>query len=163
MGSVSAGKYPSAEIGRSVGVKRIGTICMVLSLMVGMVGCFRQGGEPWQSFTYHVTSSVMTEGCHFSLTRDDSGNMYLSGYCFENSTEYRLDEAKQISPETKETIDAMALDDAPKAKQKPFGVADGTQISVTLTYPNGTERKISLSADQRIQLRQLLQKELVGQ
>lgn len=155
-------KYLSTEIVGIMGMKKLGVICVVLCLLIGMVGCFGQGSEPWQGLTYHVTSSVMTEGCHFSLTRDESGSMYLTGYCFEDSTEYRLDEAKQISSETKETIDAMALDNATKAKQKPFGVADGTQISITLTYPNGTERRISLSADQRIQLRQLLQKELIG-
>ena len=144
-------------------MKKIGVICIVLCLLVGMAGCFEQQEEPWQNLTYHITSSVMTEGCHFSLTRRENGNMYLSGYCFEDSTEYRRDEAKQISQETEAAIDAMKLDSAAKAKQNSFGVADGTQVSIVLSYSDGSERKISLSADQQMQLRQLLQKELVAQ
>lgn len=144
-------------------MKKIGVICIALSLVMGMVGCTGSGKGPWQSLTYHVTSSVMTEGCHFSLTRDESGNMYLSGYCYEDNTEHRAEEPKLISGETAAAIEAMALETAAKAKKKLFSVADGTQVTLTLGYSDGSEQRISLSVQQREQLRKLLQKELIGQ
>ena len=140
-------------------MKKISVICMILSLVAGLFGCSK---GPWQSLTYHVTSSVLAEGCHFNLSRDADGSMSLSGYCFDGETEYRNDEAKQVMQETASAITAMELDGASNDTGKLFQMADGTQVSVTLGYADGSERRISLSAQQQEQLKQLLQKELVS-
>ncbi|MBQ6831823.1 MAG: hypothetical protein IJO28_04210 [Oscillospiraceae bacterium] len=138
-------------------MKKLRVMVMALSLCTMLFGCSAKG--PWQSLTYHVTSSVMTEGCHFYLSRDDG---MLSGYCYDGEVEYRQDEAKQIPAETVEAIVAMELENASTARGKLFGVLDGTEVTVTLGYPDGSERKISLSAEQQAQIFRLLQKELVG-
>ncbi len=124
----------------------------------------RRGKEstPWQSITYHVTSSIMREGCHFILTRDCDGCMFLSGYCFDEDIEYRVNAPKQLSQETVLAIETMALDKADSAMRKFIGMADGTQVTITLSFPNGKERKIPLHYEQREHLKKLLKKELIG-
>jgi len=143
-------------------MKKIHVICMILSLFAGLIGCTQQKTASWESLTYHVTSSVQAEGCHFSLTREESGAMTLTGYCFADGSEHRLEEAKAVSRETADAIGALELDKAATERQKLFAVADGTQITVTLGYADGTQRRIRLSAQQQAALKQLLQEELVG-
>lgn len=138
-----------------------GAILMAVGLLTGLLGCTGRISEPWQSCTYHVTSSVMTEGCHFQLSRD-ADCITLSGYCYDAGTEYRLESPKQLSQEAANAIDAMALDKAAAARSRLFGMADGRQVTVTLDYPGGKERKISLSSQQQEQLFQLLKEELIG-
>ena len=86
VGSVPSVEHPSAQVGRSLGMKKISVICMIL--LTGLVGCAGQRAKPWRSLTYHVTSSVQAEGCHFFLIRDDGGSMTLTGYCFADGSEY---------------------------------------------------------------------------
>ena len=142
-------------------MKRVGLICMALNVCAMLFGCGGAEKGPWQSLTYHVTSSVMQEGCHFSLARSGE-EMSLTGFCFDGDTECSVEEAKPVSRETAAAIAAMELDEAGTAKGKPFGMADGTVTTVTLGYCDGSDRKISLSPEQRQQLKQLLQRELTG-
>ena len=143
-------------------MKKISVILMVLSVLSALFGCKGQPAEPWTSLSYHVTSSVRTEGCHFALVRETDGSMTLSGYCFDGETEHRAEEALHVSQETVDAIESMALETAAKAKRKPIGMADGTQVTVTLRYSDGSEKEIELTTEQQAQLKALLQKELRG-
>ena len=143
-------------------MKKISVICMILSLLTGLVGCAGQRAKPWRSLTYHVTSSVQAEGCHFFLIRDDGGSMTLTGYCFADGSEYRVEEAKVVSLETVNGIEALELDKLGTERRKLFGMADGTQITVTRGYADGTQRRIQCFSWQHEKLKQLLQIELVG-
>lgn len=126
-----------------------------------MVGDAGRRTAPWQSLTYHVTSSVQAEGCHFFLVRKD-GSMTVTGYCVIDGCEHRVEEPKPISPETVEAIEALDLDKAARERRKLFSMADGTQKTVILGYADGKQRRIRLSPQQHGALKQLLQRELVG-
>lgn len=132
---------------------------MILSLIRGAFGCSGGNAKPWQSLTYHVTSSVLSEGCHFVLIRDGDGGILLSGVCFEDGAEVVREEKKAISAEAVAAIEAMETERSKKAGKKPFRT-DGRETSVNLCFFDGTERKISLPASQLKLLRELLGKEL---
>ena len=143
-------------------MKKNRAMCMISSFVTGFVGCIKRRTEPWQSLTYHVTSSVLAEGCHFSLRRTEGGGMTVTGYCFADGSEKHVKEPRAVSPEAVDIIGALELDKAVTERQKLFGMADGTKQTVTLGYTDGTQRKIRLSLQQHKKLKQLLQWELVG-
>lgn len=141
-------------------MKRAGIIWMAVSILLTLLGCSGRKAEPWQSLTYHVTSSVLAEGCHFSLSREGE-QLMLSGYCYDTDAQYSREEPGPISRETATAITGMLLEQASSERKKLFSMADGRQVTVTLGYADGSERRISLSPDQREELLQLLRKELI--
>ena len=103
-------------------MKKIRMIRMISGLIPGFVGRAWHRNAPWQSLIYHVTSSVLAEGCHFSLIRDVRGSMTITGYCFSGGSEHRLEEARAVSPETLEAILALELEKASTKRQKLLGM-----------------------------------------
>ena len=142
-------------------MRKAGLILMVVSLVSVLFGCAKAQQQQWSSLTYHVTSSVHTEGCHFTVCRIEKG-MTISGFCFDGEKEYRIDEAKSISRETATYIDGLELKKEKASIGKICNVADGVQVTVKLCYPDGSEDRISLDTAVRKQLLQRLKRELIG-
>ena len=138
--------------------KAFGCMLLVLSVAVSFFGCTGKPTGEWISLTYHVTAMEREEGCHFTVIRQE--NMSLSGYCVDNGTEYRIEQPVPMAEETAQTLLKMNLDRAAPEKKILGGAADETRVTVTLEYPDGSQYKLSLTAQEKEQLRKLLQEEL---
>lgn len=139
--------------------KAFGCMLLVLSVAVSFFGCTGKPTGKWISLTYHVTAMEREEGCHFTVIRQE--NMSLSGYCVDNGTEYRIEQPVPMAEEAAQALLQMNLDQtAAEHKRVPGGAADETRVTVTLEYPDGFQRELSLNAQEKEQLRKLLQEEL---
>ena len=139
--------------------KAFGGILLVVSVVISLFGCTDQSTKDWISLTYHVTAMEREEGCHFTVIRQE--NMSLSGYCVADGNEYRIEQPVPMAEETTQALLKMNLDQlATEHKKVSGGAADETRVTVTLEYPDGSQYKLSLTAQEKEQLRKLLQEEL---
>ena len=138
--------------------KAFGGILLVLSVAVSFFGCTGKPTGEWISLTYHVTAMEREEGCHFTVIRQE--NMSLSGYCVADGNEYRIEQPVPMAEETAQALLKMNLDRTAPEKKILGGAADETRVTVTLEYPDGSQYKLSLTAQEKEQLRKLLQEEL---
>ena len=138
--------------------KAFGCMLLVLSVAVSFFGCTGKPTGEWISLTYHVTAMEREEGCHFTVIRQE--NMSLSGYCMADGIEYRIEQPVPMAEETAQALLKMNLDRTAPEKKILGGAADETRVTVTLEYPDGSQYKLSLTAQEKEQLRKLLQEEL---
>ena len=137
---------------------------MVFGLLASLFGCSEDPSKygEWQSFSMNRTSSVMTDAYHFGVSREDDGNISITGYCFDGDTEYRVDEAVYVSGNMRAALIELAPAALPTLKNRKAsaGKLDGVQTGEIVTHTDGTERRISLTAEKRVELVEVLTEEL---
>jgi len=136
---------------------------MVIGLLASLFGCSDDPEKHglWESFSLHRTSSVMTDAYHFTVRTAENGGMTVTGFCYEDGTEYRVEEEAVLSEAAVSALRIMELEKLPTYKpKKAFPVMDGAQTSASVTHTDGTERKIVLSDEQITEIVCLLEKEI---
>lgn len=129
-------------------LKRTGAILMILGFLSSLFGCsedLSKYGE-WQSFSLHRTSSVMTDAYHYTVRKTENGEMTVTGFCYDEETEYRVEEEVFLPSDIAFDLRMMELESQPtyKPKKQPQKM-DGAQNSASVTHTDGTERQIALS------------------
>ncbi|MBQ2278602.1 MAG: hypothetical protein II333_08535 [Clostridia bacterium] len=137
---------------------------MILGFIASLFGCTENPAKygPWQSFSMNRTSMERTDAYHFGISREDDGDISITGYCFDGDTEYRADEAVYVSGNVRAALIELAPAALPtlKSKNGSTGKLDGVQISETVTHTDGTERRVSLTAEKRAELVGIFTEEL---
>ena len=121
---------------------------MILGFVSFLSGCsedLSKYGE-WQSFSLHRTSSVMTDAYHYTVRKTENGEMTVTGFCYDEETEYRVEEEVYLPSDIAFDLRRMELESQPtyKPKKQPQKM-DGAQNSASVTHTDGTERQIALS------------------
>ena len=121
---------------------------MILGFLSFLSGCsedLSKYGE-WQSFSLHRTSSVMTDAYHYTVRKTENGEMTVTGFCYDEETEYRVEEEVFLPSDIAFDLRRMELESQPtyKPKKQPQKM-DGAQNSASVTHTDGTERQIALS------------------
>lgn len=128
--------------------KRIGGILMIFGFLTSLFGCSEDPAKygDWQSFSLHRTSSVMTDAYHYTVRKAENGEMTVTGFCYDEETEYRVEEEVYLPSDIAFDLRMMELESQPthKPKKQPQKM-DGAQNSASVTHTDGTERQIALS------------------
>ena len=137
---------------------------MIFGLLSSLFGCSEDPAKygPWQSFSMNRTSMERTDAYHFGLRLDDDGDISVTGYCFDGETEYRVEEEVYVSGNVRAALIELAPEALPTLKNKKAsaGKLDGAQTSETVTHTDGTERRVSLTAEKRAELVGIFKEEL---
>ncbi|MBQ9995952.1 MAG: hypothetical protein IJP32_06240, partial [Clostridia bacterium] len=136
-------------------LKRTGAVLMVIGLLASLFGCsedLSKYGE-WQSFSLHRTSSVMTDAYHYTVRKAENGEMTVNGFCYDEETEYRVEEEVFLPSDIAFDLRMMELESQPTFKPKKLPqVMDGAQNSASVTHSDGTERQIALSDEKTAEI-----------
>ena len=67
---------------------------MIFGFLTFLFGCSEDPSKygEWQSFSLHRTSSVMTDSYHYTVRKTENGEMTVTGFCYDEETEYRMEE-----------------------------------------------------------------------
>ena len=145
-------------------LKRTGAVLMVIGFLVSLFGCSEDPAKygDWQSFSMNRTSSVRTDAYHFGISREEDGDISITGYCFDGDTEYRVDEAVHVSGNVRAALIELAPAALPTLKNRKTsaGKLDGVQTGEIITHTDGTERRVSLTAEKRAELVGIFTEEL---
>lgn len=121
---------------------------MIFGFLTSLFGCSEDPAKygDWQSFSLHRTSSVMTDAYHYTVRKAENGEMTVTGFCYDEETEYRVEEEVYLPSDIAFDLRMMELESQPthKPKKQPQKM-DGAQNSASVTHTDGTERQIALS------------------
>ncbi|MBR3997015.1 MAG: hypothetical protein IKI93_01580 [Clostridia bacterium] len=137
---------------------------MIFGLFASLFGCSEDPSKygDWQSFRLHRTSSVKTDAYHFSITQAEDGTLTAAGFCYDDETEYRVEEEIYLSGSAWVALFELKPETLPTQKpKKSFGtVMDGAQDTASVTHTDGTERSVALTPEQRAEIVGVLTEEL---
>lgn len=128
---------------------------MVIGLLASLFGCSEDPAKygEWQSFSLHRTSSVMTDAYHYTVRKAENGEMTVTGFCYDEETEYRVEEEVFLPSDIAFDLRMMELELQPTHKPKKLPQKmDGAQNSVSVTHADGTERQIVLSDEKTAEI-----------
>ena len=137
---------------------------MAFGILASLFGCSEDPSKygDWQSFSMNRISSVRTDAYHFGINREDDGDISITGYCFDGDTEYRVDEAVYVSGNVRAALIELAPAALPTLKNRKAsaGKLDSVQTNEIVTHTDGTERRVSLTAEKRVELVGIFTEEL---
>ena len=142
--------------------KRAGVFLMMFGFLASLFGCSEDPSKygDWQSFQIHRTSSVRTDAYHFGITKTEDGKMTVTGFCYEDETEYRAENV-YLSGAAWVTLFELEPESLPTQKKKSSGaVRDGAQNSAVVVHTDGTERNVVLTSEQRAEIVAVFSEEL---
>ena len=136
---------------------------MMFGFLASLFGCTEDTSKygDWQSFQLHRTSSVMTDAYHFSIAQAEDGTLTATGFCYEDDTEYRVEEEIYLSGSAWLALFELKPETLPTQKKKSSAaIMDGVQDTASVTHTDGTERSVALTPEQRAEIVGVLTEEL---
>lgn len=136
---------------------------MMFGFLASLFGCSEDTTKygDWQSFQIHRTSSVMTDAYHFSITQAEDGTLTAAGFCYEEDTEYRVEEEIYLSGSAWLALFELKPETLPTQKKKSSAaIMDGVQDTASVTHTDGTERSVALTSEQRAEIVGVLTEEV---
>lgn len=144
-------------------MKRNVVIALALSFLLALFGCGKDDGpgmvndQPWTAFTLSRSDSFNQRNFWFTVERTDEGHL-LTGECQDkDGSEHTQEEGVPLSSEDVLFIRELRLADLTDVvsdegeEDAPFAL-DAPEITLVLTYLDGTTQEKALPSDQSIQI-----------
>ena len=136
--------------------KRWAVIVLCMAALLSLFGCKKHlvdgpgmvNDQPWKAFTLSHSASYAQYNFWFTVEQGEFAFL-LTGECRDENDEYTIDDGVEISAADLQFLRELRLDafseDIPSDSD--LLVLDAPNVSLMLTYMDGTEQKKAISSD----------------
>lgn len=141
--------------------KRWAVIVLCMAALLSLFGCKKHlvdgpgmvNDQPWKAFTLSHSASYAQYIFWFTVEQGDFAFL-LTGECRDENDEYTIDDGVEISAADLRFLRDLRLDELSEevSSDDDLLVLDAPNVSLVLTYMDGTQQKKAISSDTAIEI-----------